>query len=85
MGFLILSEDQQLHTDGLSPHAGHFPLARVIYCIICPSGHPCRNAPDVKVSFVVAGAGEAINGRYVLVDTQNGRPRYKLEQGQAVT
>lgn len=49
-------------------------------------GHPWRNAPDVKVSFVVAGAGgEAINGRYVLVDTQNGRPRYKLEHGQAAT
>lgn len=47
---------------------------------------PWRNAPDVKVSFVVAGAGgEAINGRYVLVDTQNGRPRYKLEHGQAAT
>lgn len=51
--------------------------------MVVPEG--TRNAPDVKVSFVVAGAGgEAINGRYVLVDTQNGRPRYKLEHGQAV-
>ena len=36
---------------------------------------------------MVLGAGEgdcSINGRYVLIDTQNGRPKYKLEHGQAV-